>query len=546
MRFVSTLSTVFVCTLLSACGGGGGDSSGNGSVDVGYTPYACSAAIYNKANELRIYQVMTEAFIDSDGEGYGVGYGTSHHRGDIQGITNSLQYIKDLGMNAVWLTPVFESVALNGQDLSAQRLDATGYFASNYFGLDPEFGTIEDARELVNKAHELGMYVFFDGVFGHFKQNADDYPSPDGINLSTTGADQATTGREAVYPKDLAFFKEVASYWVREVKIDGWRLDQAYQVPVGAWGEIRKAVEEASADVTYQLDGNTVNPLGYMVAEIWSGEERIASDAYGEAASPGLCSAFDFPMRYRIVQAFAGEESGVDSRNASTLESGYQTHDRYPDYAVPNGFITNHDLVRFGDLLQREGLANPSDTEYWDRYQAAYAFLAAYSGPITLYYGEEIGDQVDGFDDKVNGDCASVGLCDDHVARTSAKIEGLASEPGRAAFSANSNQEMLRNRIADLMTIRSEHPALYRGSRSHIVSSEGEALYIDYKVAEDDQVLFVVNLTSDIRTMHLDIMDVDGNRKLTDLESSEVFNAIGDRVTIEVQPLQARFFEVLP
>ncbi|OZG74285.1 glycosidase [Hahella sp. CCB-MM4] len=544
MRYLGALGTAMVCSVLTACGGGG--SSGSGVSGQGYSPYACNSALYEKAKELRIYQVMTEAYIDTDGAGYGVGYGTSHHRGDIQGVINSLEYIQSLGMNAIWLTPVFESVSLSGQDLAADRLDATGYFATNYFSIDPNFGSLDDARELVNKAHDLGMYVFFDGVFGHFKENAHNYVSPKGISVSRSGKGQASTGREAVYPDDLDFFKEVATYWVSELKIDGWRLDQAYQVPTGAWGEIRQAVENTSASVSYQLAGETVNPLGYMVAEIWDGESGIASNGYGETSAPGLCSAFDFPMRYRIVQAFAGEEGGYDIRNASTLNDGFATHNVYPSHAVPNGFITNHDLVRFGDLLQREGLADPSDSTYWSRYQAVYAFLSAYTGPITLYYGEEIGDQVDGFDDKVTGDCVSSGLCDDHVARSTAKIESLASEPGASVFSANANQKALRDRISGLMAIRKDHPALYLGSRKHIVSNEGEALYVDYKVAGADKVLFVVNVTESSRTLLLNVNNIDGNTSLTDLESAEELNAVGNTLTVELLPLQARFLEVSP
>ncbi len=229
------------------------------------------------------------------------------------------------------------------------------------------------------------------------------------------------------YPASLDFYKEVATYWVKELKIDGWRLDQAYQVPTGAWTQIRKAVDEASQSVTYtNAEGDQVNPLGYMVAEIWKGESDIASDAYGAAGEPALCSAFDFPMRYRVVETLAVNESGVGGRGVDWLDNGYQTHNQYPSHAQPNLMIGNHDLVRFGDLLQRGGLADANDAEYWQRHKAAFAFQAAYTGPITLYYGDEIGDQVDGFDAKEdNNTCAVRGVCDDHVARSSAKIEGV-------------------------------------------------------------------------------------------------------------------------
>ena len=95
---------------------------------------------------------------------------------------------------------------------------------------------------------------------------------------------------------------------------------------------------------------------------------------------------------------------------------------------MPNLMLTSHDLVRFGDLLQRGGMAEPTHHAYWERHKAAFSFLAAYSGPITLYYGDEIGQELPGFSSKVsNTTCALAGHCDDHVSRTSARIAGVAT-----------------------------------------------------------------------------------------------------------------------
>ena len=70
--------------------------------------------------DLRMYQVMVESFVDGDPtRNYNAGYGTSHHKGDIRGIINSLDYIKSLGMNAIWMTPVFDSYA--GQAVRRRR-----------------------------------------------------------------------------------------------------------------------------------------------------------------------------------------------------------------------------------------------------------------------------------------------------------------------------------------------------------------------------------------------------------------------------------------
>ena len=557
MQWQKTLLALALAGVLAACGGGGGGDDGGGGGDDGgggytYTPYACDANLYqDKANDLRIYQVMVAAFIDGDSNAdYNSAYGPSQHRGDIQGVIDSLDYIESLGANAIWMTPVFESVPMSGQDQWADRLDGTGYFASNYFNVDPNFGSVEKLKELVDEAHARGIYVFLDGVFGHFKNNAHDYPSPNGLTVSTTGVAQGASGREAVYPQDLAFFKEVATYWIREAKIDGWRLDQAYQVPVGAWGEIRKAVEEASAEVSYQFKGQPANPLGYMVGEIWDSTAEIADKGYGTAEMPGLCSNFDFPMRYNIVQTLAVEESGNGNRPATNLASGYGTHLAYPAHAVPNGFLTNHDLVRLGDLLQRGNIAQPDQEGYWLRHKAAYSFLAAYTGPITMYYGDEIGDEMPGFAARNNpcsGDGAGGNWCDDNVARTPGKVEGLAAVTGGAPFVANTRQADLRNYITDLMELRASHPALSAGVRTNIpmATDVASSLYVDHKAEGDDVVLYVLNTSTSAKTLAVSGELIGSSGNLVDLLTNTTHTISGGNYSISVPALTALFLDVV-
>lgn len=551
--YSKTLIALTLTSALAACGGGSSDNSGGSTPTPPSTPdtsaYACNTSSNAKFNHLRIYQVMVESFIDGDtNHDYNTGYGSSHHQGDIRGIINSLDYIADLGMNAIWLTPIFESVPLSSQDGWADRLDATGYFATNYFAIDPKFGTLDDAKELVEEAHKRGLYVFFDGVFGHHKSNAPDYPSPAGISVSN-GKAQGATGNEAVYPADLAFHQEVASYWVKELKIDGWRLDQAYQVPVEAWGAIRRAVDTASASVSYKNSkGESVHPLGYMVAEIWKGEGEIASLGYGTTAKPGLCSSFDFPMRYRMVEALAVNEGGIhNGLGGAWLNTGYATHAAYPDYAQPNLMLGNHDLVRFGDLLQRGNIAQPGSEAYAARHEAAYAFMAAYTGPITLYYGEEIGDEVANFAQKVDcgndgGAGAKAGLCDDHVARSSATIAGVAPQVGEAASTLNAQQSRLKTHVSQLMALRSQTPALYAGTRTHIRSNAN--VYIDHKRSGNQSVLFVLSTAKASQTITLTGSEIGSQGTLTDLLGGTDLAISGDEYQFELPAFGARFFGI--
>lgn len=446
--------------------------------------------------DLRVYQVMVESFVNGDfAINYGDGYGTSHHRGDIRGVINSLDYIKNLGLNAVWLTPVFDSQAgtpqerLTGTGPVDLKLDATGYYTRDYFSIDPKFGTFADAQELVTEAHARGMYVFFDGVFGHHKGGL--LPSPTG-KLPVDSMDPSDyfgnpagyPGRVVDYdsPATLEFYKEVATYWIEEIGLDGYRLDQSYQVPPSALREIRQAVDVAAA-----ANGT----LGYLVAETWLEPQDIQSLSYGPASNPVLDSAFDFNMRYAIVDTIAGDEHGNSGFPASTLNEfwAYGTHELYADHALPNLMLGNHDLLRFGDLLQRNSIADPAVPDYWARHRLAFMVQAAYTGPITRYYGEEIGDEVANYAERVTSGCASQGLCDDHVARSSGKVLGVTLQP----FQFAQQQLDLLEFHQELMAIRAEYPSLSHGSRQHLYGDD--YLYIDLKTLGDEQIVFAMNLS---------------------------------------------------
>ena len=522
-NIAKTAIALAITSLLSAC-------SSTSETTQTTSAYQCNPQMMEKSNHLRIYQIMVESFVDGDPNiGHGTGYGPSHHNGDLQGIIDSLDYIQSLGMNTIWMTPIFESAPIEGQDHWADKLDATGYFATDFFKIDPRFGTLEKAKELVEEAHKRGMYVLFDGVFGHHKEGLIK-PSPSG--LLPSGSNNPVD-----YPESEDFYSEVAAYWISELKIDGWRLDQAYQVPTESWINIRKAVDNASQNTTYiNNKGEQVNPLGYMVAEIWNNESYITETGYGTEQNPALCSAFDFPLRFRVAETFAVNESGVGNKGGNWLNEGMQMHELYPSHATPNLMLGNHDVVRFGDLLQRGDIAEPSDRNYWLRHKAALSFQAAYTGPITLYYGDEIGDQVDGFSNKENKDtCAIKGVCDDHIARSSAKIHGLTA-------TLTPDQLNLKTYVSELMALRIENPALSEGVRTNIIANK--AVYVDHKQVENNTILFMVSTQKQNQTLSLKAEQIGSKGNLVDLLTNQVFTPIEGIYTIPLSNFESRFLKI--
>lgn len=470
-------------------------------------------------NNLRIYQIMVESFIDGDSNyNYNTGYGPSHHRGDIRGIINSLDYIKGLGMNAIWLTPIFDS---DGDS----ALDATGYFCRDYFTIDPKFGSFNDAKELVEKAHQREMMVILDGVFGHHKG---------WVRTSPTGKLPSGGSNPVSYPGSLDFYKEVATYWIDALDIDGWRFDQAYQVATknqdrNYWKDIRETVEAKCSERA--TAGKQWGTLGYMVGEIWDSETNIQLWGYNAEGNTGLKSCFDFPLRYVLTQVLATQEeigqSGAYNQPATKLVTGYATHTTYSSWARPNLMLTNHDLVRFGDLIQRAphlgyGKSNP---DYWKRHKAAFSFMASYTGPITIYYGDEIGDEVANFVNK--GDS---GFYDDHVSRSSGQTSGF-----------DLDQTDLKNYVTALMNLRESNPALWRGTRTHI--SADISTYVDLKTDGTQKIVYVLNVSTASKTVSVSQTTV-GGAQLKDALGSTVITASGGSYSVNIDGLTGKLYFV--
>lgn len=420
---------------------------------------------------LAIYQIMTGSFIHSKKgpDGYTEMWGPDDERknGNLQGVISALDYIAGLGVNAIWLTPIFDSSKADEDE----KLQSTGYFANDYFSIDPNFGTEDDLRELVAKAHERGLYVFLDGVFGH--HGGVTKPSPSGFTIDSTptlsdrGEDGGTGNVK--YPESLDYFKEVATYWIDRFEIDGWRFDQAYQLCQDGhnyWCEISQAVRDLCD--RRRAEGKQWGILGYMVGEDWSDAQGISSRIFRDG---GLKSAFDFDGKLMISGEMDGHDYGglnngwddVMRIYSKPSERGYS-----PDDVLPNLFLSNHDGVRVGDSFY------DGDNEI--NLMTRFAILAGYPGPVTLYYGDEFAD--------LSRDCE--GTQPDNAARTSGHLHP-----------DDDREHRLLEYVRKVMNFRRENPAMWRGRNEFDRYRKGDAEILVVTKTDEESVNRVAMIFAD-------------------------------------------------
>ncbi|HEY6098060.1 MAG TPA: alpha-amylase family glycosyl hydrolase [Anaeromyxobacter sp.] len=341
------------------------------------------------------YEVFVRSFKDSNGDG----------KGDLAGLVEKLDYLNDgdpatdtdLGVDALWLMPIFESPSYHGYDVKS------------YDRIDKDYGTSEDFDRLVAQAHRRGIRVVIDLVLNHtseqhpwFSESARSPASPrrDWYVWSPTdpgwtqpwNRDQTTwyqRGDAWYYAlfwsgmPDLNYrtpavreeSKRIARAWLAR-GVDGFRLDAVRHLVETGPGPGQSGSPETHAFLKeFARAVREAKPDAVLVGEVWSNTLDIA-DYYGTGGDE-LQLLFDFPLATAIVE---GVQAGDASRIADVLAEVIRT---YPRGAVDAPFLTNHDQIRIATQLGND----PA------KLRLAAAILLTLPGTPFVYYGEEIGMQ---------------------------------------------------------------------------------------------------------------------------------------------------------
>ncbi len=394
--------------------------------------------------------------------------------GDLLGVVERLNYLQDLGINAIYFNPVFQSA-------SNHR-----YHTHDYFHIDPLLGGDKAFRTLLDEAHRRGLRVILDGVFNHasrgffqFNHILETGPSSPYLNWFNIkrfplNAYRGKPNYQCWYdlaalpefntdnPQVRHFIFDVANYWL-EQGIDGWRLDVPMCIDDDIfWYEFRQVVKSA-------------NPEAYIVGEI-----------PGEAQRWLQGDQFDAVMNYQFAQAclgfFAGEsidrelEKGLMGlpptpvlEAARFAERAGQLLTLYPRQAALAQFnlLDSHDTPRFLTLASGDKSA----------LRLAVLFQMTYPGAPCIYYGDEIG--MDGG-------------------------KGHYPEASRYSFTWDENRwdTDLRQHYQRCIALRNSHPALRTGEFVPLCT-QGQ-LFAFIRQLEEDKLVVIIN--NDIHSAELDLI----------------------------------------
>lgn len=335
--------------------------------------------------------------------------------GTVRGVTENLDYIASLGFNCIYLNPIFAARSYHRYD----TLD--------YYRIDPHMGAEDDLRDLVRRAHALGIRVILDGVFNHVssdhpffrdvleKGRASRYYScfyalPETPRMPAAGelpgytcfsyvADMPKTNTADPFLRQ--YFCDIGAYWVRKFDVDGWRLDVANELDDGFLRAFRASVKAAKSDAL-------------IVGEVW---ENAAHYLGGDM----LDSAMNYDFR-RYCRRFFAEQT-VDAEtfdtNVSTLLLRYNENALFAQLNL----LDSHDVSRFLSLCGGKT----------ERMELAVLLQMTFPGMPCVFYGDE------------------KGLCGESEPEYRRPMEWDASSP---------LEEVYRRMIA----LRKTHPALRYGS----------------------------------------------------------------------------------
>lgn len=443
-----------------------------------------------------IYLIMPDRFADGDPANdrpkdstgiYDRNDPHAYHGGDLRGIRDHLGYLHDLGVNTLWLTPVWKNT----------DSDYHGYHPVDFYALDDHMGTMQDYQSLVADAHKLGMKVLIDYVANHTGPNhpwANDPPTPTWFHGSPAHhlqpsynfnglADPHASPREYrntlegwfvdklpdLNPDDPElglYLAQNAMWWTEIAQLDGYRLDTFPYSSRRFWSGWHTRIH----DVYPHLDdiGEVADPDSSITAFFEGGRKQF------DGIDTGLSTVFDFPLRDALRDVI------IKGDPMQKIVDVLRHDEFYPHPEMLVTFFGNHDNSRFMSVKD----SSPA------KLKAAFSLLLTTRGIPQIYYGDEIalpgGDDPDNRHDFPGG------------------FPGDPSNAFTAAGRTPEQQDVF-NYVHSLLSFRKAHPALRTGKQWHIGWDDG--YYAFLRELPDEKLLVVYNNASAPRSLEIPVGD---------------------------------------
>ena len=406
--------------------------------------------------------------------------------GDLQGIYEKLDYLEDLGINTIYLTPIFES-------LSNHK-----YNIDDYLKIDEHFGDEEIFEKLVNKAHDKDMKIILDAVFNHsgfnffafedLRKNGEDskyknwyiYDSlplqteiP--VNYETFARNIPNLPKLNTANKEVQdYLLKVTEYWMKNFDIDGWRLDVADEVDPSFWRRFRKKVKSLDKDA-------------YIIGEVWhSGMKWLQGNQ------------FDAIMNYSFTEAvidFIARDKIGPSEFDNRLTINRMNYREDIANSLLN-LLDSHDTPR---ILRH-------CNEDKNKMKLAVLIQMTYPGVPMILYGDELG------------------------------LTGGDDPDSRRCMPWNNNQAdyNLRDFYKSLIKIRKNNEILQKGDFETFVIEEAKNIYSFKRILDSEEIIVIINNNPEKREFSFQSQ----KNKFVDLLTNKEYKENKEKIKLNLNPYQ--------